>query len=211
MNSARAIGLVVSLGVLAFCSWKVNQKPRKPEAKPAAPRVVDLEARKVLQKADAATRAAKIVQYNATYAIKGAGRHTMGVVRMDDTKGRLSVTATRVERYATENDKYETATDGETMYHISHLDKKYMHGPFVDRVFLPPPGQELIMRELGYHAPFGDELKCDSTYEGQEAVGDVLCDVVYVKYERYGDYARWYIGPDGLPRKVERLSGVYPG
>jgi peroxiredoxin len=80
----------------------------------------------------------------------------------------------------------------------------------LDAPLLMTQRTDLIMQEFGHDNPFGTEWRCVSRYEGQEKVGDVLCDVVYVEYDQPGIHARWFIGPDGLPRKVERLANVFP-
>ncbi|MCH9002690.1 MAG: redoxin domain-containing protein, partial [Planctomycetes bacterium] len=105
---------------------------------------------------------------------------------------------------------FVSATDGERVYQIVHGRKEFVHGEFPERGYLLRGGSELVMQEFGDDNPFGRELQGKFRYERQESVGDVLCDVIYVEYKTPGEHARFFFGADGLPRRVERMSYMFP-
>lgn len=170
----------------------------------------DPEAVGILQRADAACRAAKVVQYNATYHTKWSDSRVSGMMRKDVPNRRLRITAKRVALDPSREGEYEYSWADTTCRFVSHLDRRYLHGAYSGFNHLPRDVWRLNMFELGLDEPFGEELKCPSRYEGQERVEGILCDVVYLKYQIAGHYARWYIGPNGLPRRVERYDNMFP-
>ncbi|UCE61675.1 MAG: TlpA family protein disulfide reductase [Phycisphaerales bacterium] len=171
---------------------------------------VDAKAVNILQRADAACEAAKVVQYNASFHKKGSRSRVSGMFLKDIPNKRLRIDATRTSPVASERGAYEYSWADTTCRFVSHLDQIYMHGAYSGFNSLPRDVWGLNMFELGLNDPFGDELKGLSRYEGQEWVEGVLCDIVYVKYKTAGSYARWYVGTDALPRKVERYLNMFP-
>jgi len=170
----------------------------------------DPKAVSILQRADAACKAAKVVQYNATSYTLGSHSRVSGMFLKDVPNKRLRIDATRVSLAPPQESAYEYSWADTTCRFVSHSDRTYIHGAYSGFNSLPRDVWRLNMFELGHGDPFGDELKGASRHEGQERVEGVLCDVVYVKYQEAGTFARWYFGPDALPRKVERYFNMFP-
>lgn len=210
MKSAKTIVLLGLVGVLGFAAYRVNQKPEapKPEKKPAY--VVDYKAKAVLERADVAAKKVKAFTYNATYRMDRSDKNIEGSVRANKEPFLLAIDVKRSWKGSEDGDSFVSTTDGERVYHIAHARKEFVHGVYPERGFLLRRGSELVMQEFGDDNPFGSELKGKFRYERQESVGDVLCDVIYVEYKTAGTHARWFFGDDGLPRRVERMSNMFP-
>ena len=208
MKAGKTMVVLVALLGLGFWSWSKNSKPETSEQPVTIVRTVDPQARKVLDRANIATAAAKVLQYNASYVFKQGKQESSGRVRMDQPRNWTGITLEQTSGETADPRSYDLATDGETVFLTSHGDRQFVHGLYPERASLLRIGSDLVIFEFGRDEPFNEELKSTVRYEGSADVNGVKCDVVYVEYERSGFHARWYFGQDGLPRKVERLSNM---
>ena len=210
MKSAKTIMLLGLVGVLGFAAYRVNQKPEAPKTEEQPAYVVDDKAKEVLERADAASKKVNAFTYNATYHVDRGDKRMEGTVRANEEPFLMAIDVKRSSKGSVDGDSFVSATDGETVYHIAHARKEFVHGVYPERGFLLRLGSELVMQEFGHDSPFSSELEGKFRYERQESVGDVLCDVIYVEYKSAGQHARWFFGADGLPRRVERMSYMFP-
>jgi len=209
MKQVKVIAAVLVVAGLGFYSWRANTKKPGAEGERAAQKASDPEAVRVLEKAAAAAKAAKVVRYDADYQARGDQQHIGGIVELDRNRSwiRMSVTDRRWPDHHEE--LFDAATDGKNFALASHMDMRYTHGAYPAQSGILQPGNDLLLRELGRDDAFDAELKRYAVHEGRRSVGDVECDVVYVKHKAPGEYTRWFFGPDGLPRRVERISNAY--
>ena len=210
MKSAKTIVLVGLVGLLGFAAYWVNQKPEAPKPKEKPAYVVDDKAKEVLERANVATKKVQAFTYNATFHVVQSDKRIEGSVRTSQDPFLLGIDVKRSSTGSKDGGSFVSATDGDRVYQISHAQKEFAHGEFPERGYLLRRGSELVMHEFGQDDPFGSELKGKFRYERQESVGDVLCDVIYVESKTPGEHSRWFFGADGLPRRVERMSYVFP-
>ena len=208
MKSAKTIVALVAVLGLGVWSWSKNSEPEKSNKPTTIVRTVDPQARVVFDRANVATAAARVLEYNATYEFVNFKRKSSGRVRMDQSRNWTEITLTQTAGDSAEPKAFDLATDGETVFLTSHVDREFVHGKYPERASLLRIGSDLVMPEFGRETPFDEELNGTVRYEGSADVNGVKCDVVYVEYERDDIHARWYFGEDGLPRKVERLSNM---
>lgn len=206
MKSGKAIVLLGLVGVLAFAAYRVNQKPETPKPEEESAYVVDSKAKEVLERADEAAKKVEAFTYNATYHVDRGDKRIEGSVRAKAEPYLLAIDVKRSLKGSEDSGPFVSSTDSETVYHLAHARKEFVHGVYPERGFLLRLGSELVMQEFGHDTPFEPELQGKFRYERQESVGDVLCDVIYVEYKMAGLHARWFFGADGLPRRVERMS-----
>ena len=208
MKTVKTIAVLVAVLGLGFWSWSKNSAPDKSKQPTTTVRTVDPQARVILDRANIATAAAKVLQYNASYEFANLKRKSSGRVRMDQPRHWIDITLTQTAGDSAEPKTFDLATDGETVFVTSHSAREFVHGMYPERASLLRIGSDLMMSEFGRETPFMEELNGTVRYEGSADVNGVKCDVVYVEYDRVGIHARWYFGEDGLPRKVERLSNM---
>jgi len=192
---------------------------------PAAARAEKPDARAILKKADAVTRAIKAVSYEAEYYGVGdlAERfpHIRGTVKAKQgSKGfwgklfgggqqrnLLRIIGVRTAPNSDASYSFDVATDGKQIVSLEHKQKRFVYGRYPGALPLLEPAQRLFMLEYLYPTPFSDEIEGRvARYEGTKTIGGVDCDVIYVVYQNRSE-ARWYFGrKDFLPRRVDRIS-----
>ncbi len=208
MKQGKLIAIVLVFASLGLYSWRVNSKP---ESKTAANKIPsDPEAVRVLERAATAARAARVIRYEADYYPKrGDSEHIGGIVELDRNRDwvKMSVADRRLPHY--HDTLFDAATDGKTVVLVSHVDMTYTHGAFQQQARILRPVNDLLMQQFGREDAFDAEIKNYAVHEGRRNIGDVECDVVYVKYGQSGEYSRWFFGKDGLPRCVEQISNAY--
>lgn len=211
MKNVKAITILLVVTGLGYYAWRVNSKPVQSEAEPVGKKASDPEAVRLLEQAANAAKAAKVIRYDADYQERGGRAHVGGIVELDRNREwvKMSVADRRLPDY--HDELYDAATDGKRVVLVSHMDMTYTHGAFPDKAGLLRRGDNLLIQQFGRDDAFEVEIKSYAVHEGRRSVGDVVCDVVYVKYKQAGEYSRWFFGPDGLPRCVERISNAYDG
>jgi len=209
MKSAKILAFVVVLAALGFVSYRMNQKPQKKEGGAPPVVAVDEKAKSVLEEASKAAAKLDLISYTSVYEVEKTGVEIEGSVRQSPADFWSSIDVTKSKRGTRDMGSYFTSTDGLQVYQIAHGQKEMVYGDFPDRAYLLRRGSELMLEELGASKPFDKELNARIQYEGQKSVGDVTCDVVYVKYKSAGQHARWFFGPDHFPRRVERMFYMF--
>lgn len=191
---------------------------------PAAP-----DARSILRRADAATRAVRAFTYEAE--AYGEGFLASRLPRVHGTlkarqgrRGLLSRLfggrgAPPMMRYQGEftlpgggrAQPFDIATDGRQTVCIDADRKQFTCcenggdnvGLFSNQMF----ARRLFMLEYLHPTPFSDEIHAkEARYEGIREVAGVPCHVIYVVYNQRAPDSRWYFGiKDSLPRRVDRI------
>lgn len=209
MKIVKAIAILLVVAGLGFYAWRVNTKPVQSETELVGTRAADPEAIRVLEQAATAVKAAKVIRYDADYQERGGREHVGGIVELDRNREwvKISVADRRLPDYRDE--LFDAATDGKRVVLVSHLDMTYTHGAFPEKASILRQGNDLLIQQFGRDDAFEAEIKSYAVHEGRRSVGDVECDVVYVKHQLAGEYSRWFFGPDGLPRCLERISNAY--
>ncbi len=209
MKQVKAITILLVVASVGYYSWRANTKPAQSEAEPVGKKASDPEAVRLLEQAATAVKAAKVIRYDADYQERGGRAHIGGIVELDRNREwvKISVADRRLPNY--HDELFDAATDGKRVVLVSHMDMTYTHGAFPERAPLLRRGSDRLIQQFGRDDAFEAEIKSYAVHEGRRSVGDVVCDVVYVKYEQAGEYSRWFFGPDGLPRCVERISNAY--
>ncbi len=178
------------------------------------------EARELFLLADEATRSV----HSATFDMVREGTGSQAslnmllkahvVIALDEDGGRKIAISGMA--YGVDGDGEATVTksqgaltaDGARM--LDYASETLIEGPPNVQVFGPLAGANF--QEFGHPAPFTqDETNgVAANYEGQAFVGEILCDVVWVRYANATNTeARWYFGAeDHLPRRVERLRPI---
>lgn len=101
---------------------------------------------------------------------------------------------------------FDIAIDAKRVVSIDVDQKLMIQAPFLAGKELIQPGRQLFMIEYLHEIPFRDEIRArQSSHEGVKTIGGVECDDILVLY-RNGSRARWFFGrEDHLPRRVDRL------
>lgn len=167
----------------------------------------------VLRAADEATKAVRVVKYDAVR--EGTGSQAARIPVMEGTvllAGRdsqrpdIRIDCTEYALLDLQGvvRKYSSVIKGGAALRIDHDRELVIRGGGGMRSL--GPGFNLVMTEFNNPAPFQDEMNSSRvTLEGRAFVEHVLCDVVLVRYEN-GSRTRWYFGAlDHLPRRYERL------
>ncbi len=196
----------VSLGLRA-------EDPEKPNAK------------EILKKADEATKAVTEVTYEAEFHGDGEIAERIPkvegkVMAMEAKKGLIGSMFGGGGDYmrfegkaeapgADEAIEFESACDGKKIYSINRAQKTFTVGKYPEASRLISMGMQqppLLMLEFIHPTPFSDEIKAKSAkHEGVKKIGDVECDVIFVKYQNDSE-TRWAFGrEDHLPRRCERI------
>ncbi|MBX3395502.1 MAG: redoxin domain-containing protein [Phycisphaerae bacterium] len=193
----------------------------------AAALAQDERALEILKLADTATRTVKACTYDAEFTCEGgfadrlpriSGRFMAREERVGFLKKvfgdevvrtpamRATVTLTPVGGKEPEK-RLDVATDGRVITFMDLGEKHWMTQDARSGDVLLDTARQLYMLEFFHPTPFADEIGgLGQAYEGQQDVGGVKCDVVYVKYRQMGLEARWYFGAnDHLPRRVDRV------
>lgn len=187
----------------------------------------DERALEILKQADSATRAVKACTYDAEFTCEGgfadrlpriSGRFMAREERVGFLKRVLGDDAVRTPAMRAtvtltpvggkEPEKHlDVATDGRVITFMDLGERHWMTQDARSGDVLLDAARQLYMLEFFHPTPFADEIGgLGQTYEGQQDVGGVKCDVVYVKYRQMGLEARWYFGVnDHLPRRVDRV------
>ncbi len=209
MKQGKVIAILLVVAGLGYYSWRANTKPAQSEAEPVGKKASDPEAVRLLEQAATAVKAAKVIRYDADYTERGDREHVGGIVELDRNREwvKMSVADRRLPDYRDE--LFDAATDGKRVVLVSHMDMTYTHGAFPERARIMRRGDDLLIQQFGRDDAFEAEIKSYAVHEGRRSVGDVECDVVYIKHKQDGEYSRWFFGPDGLPRCVERISNAY--
>lgn len=102
---------------------------------------------------------------------------------------------------------FDLGTDGVNVFSVENESKQFVVGRLDKASALIDSFRPLFMLEFFHATPFHDEITAtERRYEGVVDIDGIQCDVVYVKYQREGLDARWYIArKDSLPRRVDRL------
>ncbi len=186
------------------------------ESNPARP-IRDARTVEILRKADAATRACKLVTYEARVTASGWLAAFMGSV-----EGNVVIegwSGNRVEKFRYNVDvrhagaedavKLSAGHDADSYYLIDHQAKTVETGNSLS-VFGDYARSVLrvAMREFVLPAPFSDELRGHGTdlRKDTTVVAGVRCHVIHVTYADGETEATWYFATkDHLPRRVDRL------
>lgn len=209
MKKVKAIAILLVVVGLGYYAWRVNTKTVQSEAEPVGKKASDPEAVRLLEQAATAAKTAKVIRYDADYRGSGDREHIGGIVELDRNRKwvKMSVADRRLPNY--HDELFDAATDGKRVVLVSHMDMTYTHGAFPEQARILRKGNDLLIQQFGRDDAFEAEIKSYAVHEGRRSVGDVVCDVVYVKHKQAGEYSRWFFGPDGLPRCVERISNAY--
>ena len=117
MKQGKAIAILLVVAGLGYYSWSANTKPGQSEADPSARKASQPEAVRLLEKAAAAVKAAKVVRYDADYQIRGSKQHIGGIVELDRNRDwvKMSVMDRGWPDYHEE--LFDAATDGFLVRH----------------------------------------------------------------------------------------------
>lgn len=170
----------------------------------------------VLRAADEATKALRVVKYDAVREGTGAQAARIpvieGTVWLASTENRIpNIRIDCTEYIVLELQgvvrKYNSVIKSGEAIRIDHHRELVIRGGGGTRSL--GPGFNLMLTEFNHPAPFQDEMNSTrAILEGRAYVEKVLCDVVLVRYEN-GSRTRWYFGAlDHLPRRYERLRTI---
>ncbi|MEE8170511.1 MAG: TlpA disulfide reductase family protein [Phycisphaerae bacterium] len=185
---------------------------------PAALQAEDVDLAKLLKQVDEATKAVHAVTYHAEFFGEGEAKDMVprlsgtvcGKAGPTERENKLRFEGTVHEPKSDDAREFFMATDGKTIYAIDKAKKSFRYGPMsaARDVSGGVQATALFMREFFHPTPFSDEINGDSEHEGTKKIGDVECDVVFVRYSGQDAKARWYFGrEDHLPRRVDRIRG----
>jgi len=170
----------------------------------------------ILKKADAACKAAKFVQYTASF--KGLNAEEARAPKVSGTvvlsgwangrpeKWRYDL---KIERPGSSDVSEATAgSDGKTFFVIDPKTKKAYED--IDPAVLGSTGRAVrgvTMAEFVHNEPFSDEINGEKQeLKGVTKVGDEDCYEVLVKYKAQAQEATWFFSKkDFLPRRVDRV------
>ena len=102
MKAVKTTVVLVAILGLGFWSWSKNSKPETSDQPVTIVRTVDPQAKKVLDRANTATAAAKVLQYNANYEFKKGKSESSGRVRMDQPRNWTGITIAQSSEDAAE-------------------------------------------------------------------------------------------------------------
>lgn len=182
------------------------------------------DVQKILEKADANTKALTVVSYEAEYFGEG---HPDVVSRVPRVRG--SAIAREVKKdlvgsiFGSSGNQmrlegefqmpgtddwipFQVATDGRKVTRIDPAGMSFTTAALPNGRKLLNPAQKILMLEYIHPKPFSDELNAiSSAVEGEAEIDGSDCYVVYVKYQDHSE-SRWFFGKeDFLPRRVERI------
>lgn len=191
------------------------------------------DARRILRRADAATRAVKAFSYTAEChgegdladrlpRVKGSliGQHRPkspldklfgGGNRIEDRHGYFKhYLRFRGKIFLPDSaagKPFDIAIDSKRVVSIDRDRRLMTHSPFPAGEELIRPGSQLFMLEYLHPTPFSDEIHGrKATHLGVQTIGGVECDVIHVIYQNDSE-ARWYFGrEDALPRRLDRID-----
>lgn len=213
MIQKRQLVLLMAAGVVGVSLGLRAEDPEKADAK------------EILKKADDATKAVTEVTYDAEFHGKGEIADRIPKVKgkvmaMEAKKGLIGSMFGGGGDYmrfegkvqapgADEAIDFESACDGKKIYSINRAQKTFTVGSYPEALRLINMGLQqppLLMLEFIHPTPFSDEIKAKSAkHEGIKKIGDVECDVIFVKYQNDSE-TRWAFGrEDHLPRRCERI------
>ncbi len=190
------------------------------------------DAKRILRRADAATKAVKAVSYTAEFHGEGDLANRLPRVRgtligrhrprppLDRLFGGGRGPAGEYTNFKhflrlrgkillpdDESGKaFDIAIDANRVISIDVDQRLMIHAPFLAGQELIQPGRQLFMIEYLHEVPFRDEIRArKSSHHGFKTIGGVECDDILVHY-RNDTQARWFFGrEDHLPRRVDRL------
>ncbi len=211
-----AADLTTTTMILVVASTLATPTSPKPSSETGRAADTTAEALVILQKADAATRAARTIRYRAhAYATGWLTK------RIAEVEGSAVITGShevhfRVARFDTSirfpHLKYVQrltyGADG-TFYYLIDWDQKLAYEEIDPRVtgHGGRAAQQIGLREFVVESPFGDEINGDSVVLlAEKRIGKEPCYVVDVVYANNGGHAVWYFSKrDHLPRRVDRV------
>ncbi|MCH8241495.1 MAG: DUF2092 domain-containing protein [Planctomycetes bacterium] len=169
----------------------------------------------VLKRADNATKAVKLIRYDAQWKGTGWAENRtwklQGTViaskETDDKPQVFLIVMTAQAPGSSEERGYTVGSDGTNFFMIDSKEKLVYEDS--DRRVMGQGGriaQALAMIEFVHATPFTDELTGQKALLlGTETVGGEECDHVFVVYAK-GQEAEWYFSKrDNLPRRVDRI------
>lgn len=160
-----------------------------------------------------ATRVTYKFEYSGTGALKDRVPVVEGeakLMHVTDPEDSMYVVIGQVQpvgEFELDPVSFHYASDGKHAYSVDTANETFTWGEL-------PAAQEVLgyanyglMIEFMHPGPFHDEMEADSLkLEGEEKIGDVMCDIVYVVYAENRGETRWWFGQeDHLPRAVERI------
>lgn len=171
---------------------------------------------KILEKVDAATKAANSVSYDAKVWGEGDAKDMTPQIRAkvsakarpDEQVPFLRVEVKLSGSAADDAHEYLLITDGKMVMHVNKDDNETTIEDIASGLrLLRQPMQLVWMQEFFHPKPFSDELNGDSRkYEGTKKIGDTECHVIHVVYKDAQGESRWYFGKqDNLPHRVDRI------
>ncbi len=170
--------------------------------------------RAILEQADAAVRAIKVIRYEANSEADGLLKSQLdpmrGTVTMVTTSEpqfpKVLIDAKVMSGQGSEPVPVQIACDGRFATVVHYGEKTYVRRELPAGIMLLNKALPLLIREFTFKPPFRRELEAVSLkYVGTEKVGDVECDVVHAVYAEDGGEVRWHIGKaDHVPRRVRR-------
>ncbi len=202
-------GGLIAPCVLAKPAMHRPDPPKDDEAQAAEAAIA------ILKRADNATKAVKLIRYDAKW--EGAGwaesqtRKLQGTViaskKADDKPQVFLIVMTVQAPGSSEERGYTVGSDGTNFFLIDSKEKLVYEDS--DRTVMGQGGriaQALAMIEFVHAKPFTDELTGQKAMLlGTETVGGEVCDHVLVVYAN-GQEAEWYFSKrDNLPRRVDRI------
>lgn len=175
------------------------------------------QAVEILKKADAATKAVKLVRYDAKVEANGAaasqvptleGNAVLSEDGKDESANKYRVHAKGKLPGSDDTIEFTAGTDGETYFLIDPAEKTVYQD--VDPEVLGMRGRAastLIMREYIHPTPFSDEINADKAeLKDDEKIGEEDCYVIHVVYKNAAAEAIWsFSKKDYLPRRVVRV------
>ncbi|MFQ5590439.1 MAG: hypothetical protein ACE5HE_04670 [Phycisphaerae bacterium] len=175
-------------------------------------------AREILKKADAATKAVKLVSYKAT--LRATGALAAYIPDVDGTviiEGDCPDQAPLRFRYeaaftlpnSIEKRRVVCGSDGNTHYLIDNGAKTVYAD--IDPAVVGSDGKVariLAMIEYCYPTPFSDEINAEHVeLKGTAVIGGEDCYEIHVVYRQAEQEANWFISKkDHLPRRVDRIA-----
>lgn len=205
---------VMAWGLITSCAF-ANPAIQEPERSNDPDSKAAEAALAILKRADDATKAVKLIRYDAKW--EGSGWAESRTWKLDGTviagKGSddkpqvfLIVLAAQSPG-SSEKREYTAGFDGTTYFMIDTKRKLVYEG--TNGTAMGQGGriaQVLAMIEFTYPTPFADELKGQKALlMGTETIGGEECHHVLVVYKN-GQEAEWYFSTkDYLPRRVDRI------
>lgn len=173
--------------------------------------------REILKKADAATKKAQAVQYEAEYegigatkdkAMQVSGKAILQKVDVEKGESKMFLKAKARKPGGEETITAKIGTDGATFFGIRPDEKKVTKGEGPWAFGDASVATSLLMREYIHPTPFTDEINADKAeLQGVEDIAGHKCYKIYVQYaESLGESVWYFSTEDFLPRRVDRIS-----